>query len=86
MAMKECVSQLTRNLLNSALFRESEQGVVVFRKMLELLERSTSDVETLDVLEKLNEALVGMEAHGYLTPEEFRWVQELRAIAESQVE
>ena len=86
MAMKERVSQLTRNLLNSALFRETEQGAAVFRKMLELLERSPSEVEALDVLEKLNKALVGIEAHGYLTPEEFRWVQELRSIAEAGVE
>ena len=83
--MKERMSKLTRSLLDSALSRETEQGLIVFRKALELLDEARSEVETLSVLAKLNKALVGIEAHGYLTSEEFGWVKELRDIEEAGV-
>ncbi|MCH7226249.1 hypothetical protein [Haloferula sp. A504] len=83
--MKESVVKLTTNLLDSALSRDTEQGLVVFRKALELLGEAGSEAEILSVLEKLNKALVGIEAHGYLTSEEFGWVKELREIEEAGV-
>lgn len=83
--MKKRISKLTRSLLDSALSRETEQGLVVFRKALELLDEAGSEAETLSVLAKLNKALVGIEVHGYLTSEEFAWVKELRDIEEAGV-
>ena len=75
--------KLTRSLLASALSRVTEQGLVVFRKALVLLDEASSETDTLSVLTKLNKALVGIEAHGYLTSEEFEWVKELRNIEEA---
>ena len=71
MAMKERAINLTASLLDSALSRETEQGLLVFRKALEQFDVGRSDAETLCVLRKLNKALVGIEAHGYLTANEF---------------
>lgn len=81
--MKERISKLTRSLLESALSRETEQGIVVFRGVLGLLNDAATEAETRSVLAKLNEALAGIEAHGYLTSEEFCWVKELRDIEEA---
>jgi hypothetical protein len=83
--MKEKIKVLTQNLMESALSRGSEQGILVFRKILELLDQSDSQDETFRVLQQLNNALVGIEAHGYLTPEEFLWVKELREIEDTAV-
>ncbi len=81
--MKERAVKLTRNLLDSALSRDTKQGLIVFRKALELFDEACSEAETMGVLAKLNKALIGIETHGHLTSEEFGWVKELRAIEEA---
>ena len=81
--MNKHIIILIQSLLNSALSRDTEQGVVVFRKTLELLGEASSEAETLSVLANLNRALLGIEAHGYLTWQEFAWVKELRRIEET---
>ena len=83
--MKERVIKLTKCLLDSALSRNTEQGLLVLRKALELLDETGAETDTKSVLAKLNKALVGIEAHGNLTTEEYRWVKELRDIEESEV-
>lgn len=81
MVRKDKIRQLTEALLNSARARGTNQGVLVFEKVLESLDESSDD-EAIDVLKRLNGALVGIEAHGDLTDEEFRFVRELRKIEE----
>jgi hypothetical protein len=80
MVMKEKIETLTKALLESAHARGTKQGVVVFERSLELLGAASSDGEVSDVLRKLNRALVGIEAHGDLTDQEFEWVRGLRRI------
>jgi hypothetical protein len=65
-------------LLDSARDRKTAQGVVVFEKVLELLDKSEVEEPTAEVLRKLNRSLIGIEAHGYLTNDEYQRVLALR--------
>ena len=76
--LEETVRNHVEALLSSAKSRKTEQGLVVYNKVLSLLSAANCEEEVKDVLEKLNRALVGIEAHGHLSDEEFRHVLALR--------
>lgn len=78
--MKSKIEALTRKLLESALSRDTEQGVFVYREALKSLDESRSDEEEILVLKYINKSLAGIEAHGFLTPKEYFWVKELREL------
>ena len=67
-----------RLLLASAESRKTKQGVFVFKSVLKDLEAANSRVDVKNALEKLNRALVGIEAHGHLTNEEHLIATQLR--------
>ena len=80
---KQLIKALVEALLLSAENRGTNQGVLIFNKVLELLEQSNTHDESVEILCKLNKALVGIEAHGDLTDDEFTVVRQLRDIEQS---
>jgi hypothetical protein len=65
-------------LLQSARDRGTTQGVLVYTKILEMIDNSQDEKTMREVLGKLNRSLVGIEAHGDFTDEEFEKVLLLR--------
>ncbi len=65
-------------LLESAKDRNTSQGVLVYTKILELLDNSRNGKEVQEILGKLNRSLAGIEAHGWFTDEELKRVLLLR--------
>ncbi|QDT82776.1 hypothetical protein [Gimesia chilikensis] len=59
-------------LLESAKDRNTSQGVLVYTKILELLDNSRNEKEVQEILGKLNRSLAGIEAHGWFTDEELK--------------
>lgn len=76
---KSKIASAVQSLLSLAQDRGTDQGVRVYNGVLKLLDSATTDEEIRVVLEKLNRALIGIEAHGHFTDEEFRVVQFLRS-------
>jgi hypothetical protein len=68
-------------LLSSANARSTDQGVLVFARVLGMLSSCRTDIEARDALLTLNQALAGIEAHGYLTHDEFEHVKALSDLA-----
>ena len=66
------------SLLNSAISRNTKQGVLVYEKILDELEDDLSDKNLTQCLLTLIKALNGIEAHGYFTREEFDIVKSIR--------
>ena len=65
-------------LLDSAKIRDTSQGVVVYVKILQMLDSAQDEEALIELLGKLNRSLQGMEAHGYFTEQEFERVLLLR--------
>ena len=78
--LKQEVRQHVLALRSLADARSTEQGVIVFNGTLELLASACTDAEVMTVLSRLNSAMAGIEAHGFLTNEESRHVRELRSL------
>jgi len=76
--MKERLENWIRLLLDSALARETQQGVQIYRHLLQSLQEATSESQIHAVHASLLEALAGMEAHGHFTNEEHSIVREIR--------
>ena len=76
---KSKIVSAVQSLLSSAQDRGTDQGVLVYTSVLDLLDRATVDAEIRDILGKLNRSLTGIEAHGHFTDEEFCVVQFLRS-------
>ena len=75
---KKLIEEAVVALLESAANRETKQGVLVYTKILEMLASAKSAGEVEEIRNKLNQTLVGIEAHGHLTKEEFEIVRNLR--------
>ena len=83
---KPKIVSAVQSLLSSAQDRDTDQGVFVYNKALELLAHASTDDEVRSILGKLNRSLAGIEAHGYFTDDEFRIIQNLRSSGYAQVE
>jgi hypothetical protein len=68
-------------LLELAKARDTNQGVKVYEGALKKIGEASSQSEIDSFAEKLKHALAGIEAHGYLTDEEFEVVKEVRAMS-----
>jgi pectate lyase len=75
---KETIIAAVCALRDSAKARGTEQGVVVYARVLQMLESAETSKDVEDVRIKLNQALMGIEAHGDLTDAEFTIVRKLR--------
>jgi hypothetical protein len=75
---KQCITQAVRDLLTSARNRGTEQGVLVYTRILEMLENADNESDVAGIRHKLCQALDGIEAHGDFTDTEFIIVQNLR--------
>jgi hypothetical protein len=75
------IAEYTKALLDSAIKRGTKQGVLVYTSILdELIDKiDSSDID--NILNKLNNALIGIEAHGDLTNEEYLFVKKLRGLS-----
>ena len=78
--MKEEIRTLINNLLDSALSRNTTQGIATYRKALSVLDAAESDQQVITLLSQVNNALAGIESHGFLTHEEFIWTKALRSL------
>ncbi len=65
-------------LLRSANERGTSQGLVVYTKIVEMLNDAKDNDTVEEILGKLNRALAGIEAHGDFTDKEFEKVLFLR--------
>ena len=74
------INTCVRELLSSAKRRDTTQGVIVYEKVLELLQACEGEDAVKETLSKLNRALAGMEAHGDFTDAEYVLVKKLRAL------
>ena len=83
MVTKMTIIGLVQQLLNSAKARNSEQGIPTYHYVLRALSVIESDEEIKSVLVTFNRALASIEAHGYFTPEEIRWVEMLQDMENS---
>lgn len=81
MSKKQMIIKYTTALLQSALARGSNQGIVVYNTVLDKLNSSIPENDIDVLLEKLNNALAGIEAHGDLTTDEFHYIEELRKLS-----
>lgn len=78
-----CQDQLMdsiNQLLTSAKSRNTNQGVKLYEAALEKIKAASSDDEVEIYLEKMKHALIGIEAHGFFTSEEFEVVKVIRAM------
>lgn len=78
MITKTEITDAVSFLLQSATDRDSSQGVVVYTKVLELVDATSDESSLRGVLGKLNRSLAGIEAHGDFTNKEFERVLFLR--------
>lgn len=78
MITKTEITDAVSFLLQSAIDRDSSQGVFVYTKVLELVDATSDESSLRDVLGKLNRSLAGIEAHGDFTDKEFERVLFLR--------
>jgi hypothetical protein len=83
MEQKAMIKEEVTFLLNSAIKRDTEQGKQFCIKILELLPTIETKAELLVLLRKINRTFVGIEAHGFLTQQEFEAVKRLRMIEEN---
>ena len=75
---KELIAQAVRELLTSARNRGTDQGVLVYTNVLQMLEEAEKQGQIDEIQNRLNQALRGIEAHGDLTDVEFAIVRMLR--------
>ncbi len=76
--MKNDVIDFATQLLRSAIDRNTMQGKLVCEQTLLKLNTEISESNVLETLKALNSAYIGIEAHGYLTVNEFSIVKKLR--------
>ena len=69
-------------LLNSAMRRNTNQGILVYEKVLDELEGDLSDKNVNQCLKMLIQALNGIEAHGFFTKEEADIVMSIRQVSD----
>ena len=67
----------TGALLASARERDTQQGILVYERVMEKLGALKGENEIRKVLDYLSRSLSGIEAHGYFTHAEWKIVQEL---------
>ena len=77
---KALIEEAVRTLLNSANTRGTQQGVLVYTKVLEMLAAATREEQVNEITQMLNSSLTGIEAHGSFTAEEFVIVRKLREL------
>ena len=80
--LKSQIIKFTQALLNSAIERSTGQGQTVCKSIISGLSTDATDFELI-LLNRLNHAYIGIEAHGHLTSSEFLIVTELRKLAQS---
>lgn len=80
MVLKDSIENEVAFILKSAIDRNTNQGRLVCTKTLEALASCQSNAELADLLEKFNQAFIGIDTHGYLTSGEFEAVKRLREI------
>ncbi|MEZ8827036.1 hypothetical protein AB6E04_22060 [Vibrio amylolyticus] len=78
--MKNHIIDLTTQLLRSAIDRNTKQGKLVCQQTLLKLNTEISESNVLEILKDLNSAYIGIEAHGYLTENEFSILKKLREL------
>ncbi len=78
MSTKQEIYDAVSFLLESAIDRNTSQGVLVYTKIIEQLDNSKNEKEVQEILGRLNRSLAGIEAHGWFTDEEFKRVLLLR--------
>ncbi|CCN73219.1 hypothetical protein [Vibrio nigripulchritudo] len=69
-----------QQLKNSAINRNTQQGIKVYDWALDSLSKASSEDEFNNILKKVKNALGGIEAHGEFTDEEFQAVTSIRQI------
>ena len=72
------IEKSVKNLLDLARKRQTEQGVQVYAHCLDLLATTNDPIRIQEIKNDLNKALAGIEAHGFLTDEEYAIVRVLR--------
>jgi len=77
---KNEIKELAQELLNSAKERDTNQGVAIYNKILELVKEAEKREDIDAILVKFNKALSGIEAHGYFTDDEYSLVIKLREL------
>lgn len=75
---KSFIEKSVKKLLDLAAKRQTEQGVQVYAYSLDLLAATNDPIRIQEIKNDLNKALAGIEAHGYLTDQEYAIVRELR--------
>ena len=78
--MKNDVINFTTELLKSAIERNTMQGKLVCEHALLELNKEISEPNVLETLKAINSTYIGIEAHGYLTANEFSIVKKLRSL------
>jgi hypothetical protein len=76
---KEAIDRVNFLLL-SAKNRSTEQGILVYEKIPEMLGMAHDDAKVREVLTLLNRSLAVIEAHGDFTEDEFRTVLKIRSM------
>ena len=79
MKRTELLAQVLK-LLKYAQDRYTNQGVEIYEVTLKKISEASTQNEIDDLAKKLNHALVGIEAHGYFTSEEFEVVKGIRSM------
>ena len=77
---KDTLLAYIAKLLELAKARDTKQGVKVYEGALKKIGDASSQDEVDDFFEKLKHALIGIEAHGHFTNEEFKVVKAIRAL------
>jgi len=80
MDLKKNIQTYVQFILSSALKRNTEQGKLVCEETLRKLHSSKTKQVLFETLCKFNKAFLGIEAHGYLTDEEYKIIKELREV------
>ncbi len=80
MDFKSNIQSYVQAILDSAKKRNTEQGVLICVKTIESLITAFTKREILASLYKFNRAFIGIEAHGFLTQDEYTIITKLREI------
>lgn len=74
----DTLNLLLNDLVRYALNRSDKQGLVVYEAVLEKLQCCDHDEDFVEILKSLERALLGIEAHGYFSNEEYQVVEKIR--------
>ena len=82
MSNQVVLKKYIKYLLNSAIERNTNQGIFVYEKVLEQLEGDLPYKDVNECLKMLIQALNGIEAHGFFTKEEADIVTSIRQMSD----